>query len=112
MVLAQTDHPENAFWAAHFRALGAMVNTADRPELCDFQFPALIVRDDVSVGVSTGGGSPALAGMLRQRLEDALPEDLETVCQQAAELTARLRQEIPDRQLRARALRKALEELL
>lgn len=62
-----------------------LVNVADIPELCDFYFPALVRRGDVVVGISTGGGSPALAGTLRRELDAVLPEELGG---RAAELAA------------------------
>ena len=77
VILAEKDHPDNEFWAERFRSLGVIVNVADRPELCDFRFPGLIVRGDVSVGIATNGKAPALAALLRQRIGEALPEDLE-----------------------------------
>lgn len=112
VILAEKDHPENAFWADHFRSLGAAVNVADRPELCDFRFPSLIVRGDVSVGIATNGKAPALAALLRRRVEDSLPEDLEAITAIGAELTVRLRKTIPDPRERAKAIRERLEKLL
>ena len=112
VILAQKDHPENAFWAAHFRERGVPVNVADRPELCDFRFPSLIVKGDVSVGIATDGKAPALAALLRERIEDALPEDLEAIAQTAAALTAELRRTISDPKERTRLLRERLNELL
>ena len=87
VILAEKDHPENEAWADHFRGKGVLVNVADRPELCDFIFPSLIVRGDVSVGIATGGKAPALSALLRRRIEQALPEDLEAITALAAELT-------------------------
>lgn len=112
VILAEKDHPDNEFWAAHFRAQGVRVNVADRPELCGFIFPSLIVRGDVSLGIATGGRAPALSALLRSRIEAALPEDLEAILETAAELTAELRKTIPDPHERGKALREKLKELL
>ena len=112
MVLAEKDHPDNESWAARFRALHIPVNVSDRPELCDFRFPSLIVRGDVSVGIATDGKAPTLAALLRQRLEDALPEDLEAIADQAAALTAELRKTVPNPKERGSVLRKKLKEML
>lgn len=112
VILAQKDHPENERWAAHFRGLHIPVNVADRPELCDFSFPSLIVRGDVSVGIATDGTCPALGALLRERIEEALPEDLEAIALRAAELTQELRRSIPDQALRARILREELLKIL
>ena len=112
VILTQKEHPENEAWASHFREQGVPVNVSDRPELCDFRFPSLIVRGDVSVGIATDGKAPALAALLRQRIADALPEKLEDIVIAAGELTAELRQTIPDPQERGRVLRLMLGELL
>ena len=112
VILAEKDYPDNEFWAEHFRSLGAAVNVADRPELCDFRFPSLIVRGDVSVGIATNGKAPALSALLRRRIQEALPEDLETIAAVAAELTQQLRKTIPDPHERGKAIRERLRELL
>ena len=112
VILAEKDHPDNAFWAAHFRERGVTVNVADRPELCDFIFPSVIVRGDVSIAIATGGKAPALSALLRRRIEEALPEDLEAILETAAELTRELRKTIPDPHERGKAIRARLKELL
>lgn len=112
VILAEKDHPDNEFWAAHFRERGVTVNVADRPELCDFIFPSVIVRGDVSIAIATGGKAPALSALLRQRIEDALPEDLEAILEAAAELTRELRKTIPDPHERGKAIRARLKEML
>ena len=112
VILAEKDHPDNEFWAAHFREKGVTVNVADRPELCDFIFPSVIVRGDVSIAIATGGKAPALSALLRQRIEDALPEDLEAILETAAELTRELRKTIPDPHERGKAIRARLKEML
>lgn len=56
--------------AVHERceATGVLVNAADRPEACSVFLPAVLRRGPVSVAVSTGGRSPALAGVLRDAI--------------------------------------------
>jgi precorrin-2 dehydrogenase/sirohydrochlorin ferrochelatase len=46
---------------------GVWVNAADDPANCTFTLPAVLRRGNVTVGVATGGSSPALAGGLRAR---------------------------------------------
>ena len=53
-------------------AAGVWVNVADDPARCSFVLPAVSRDGPVSVAVSTGGASPALAGWLRDRAADAL----------------------------------------
>ncbi len=52
------------------------LNVVDVPELCDFYFSALTRRGDIQVAVSSGGSSPTLAQMIRDKIERILPRDL------------------------------------
>jgi precorrin-2 dehydrogenase/sirohydrochlorin ferrochelatase len=69
LVLSATDDPEVS--RAVFEeatAAGIIVNTADQPALCDFIMPAVVRRGDLTIAISTGGHSPALAARLRGKL--------------------------------------------
>ena len=112
LILAEPGNPDNALWASRFREMGIPVNVCDRPELCDFRFPALIARGAVSVGIATAGAAPVLAGLLRQKIDAVLPDDLESILTAAADLTAELRQSVPDPKERTRLLRQELGRLL
>jgi precorrin-2 dehydrogenase / sirohydrochlorin ferrochelatase len=48
---------------------GLPVNIVDQPDLCSFVVPATIRRGDLTLAISTGGRSPALAKKLRRDLE-------------------------------------------
>ena len=55
-----------------------LCNVADDPELCSFILPAIVRRDPIVVGVSTGGASPALAQRIRSDVAELVgPEHAE-----------------------------------
>jgi precorrin-2 dehydrogenase/sirohydrochlorin ferrochelatase len=70
--------------------VGTWVNSADDPDNCDFYLTANVRRGPVSVAVSTGGLSPALASYLRRRLELELEPELSTL----AEVLGAIRDEL------------------
>ncbi|HYA74166.1 MAG TPA: siroheme synthase CysG [Roseiarcus sp.] len=58
---------------AGIRGAGALINVADRPDLCDFIAPSLVDRSPLVIAISTGGASPMLGRMLKARLESLVP---------------------------------------
>lgn len=46
-----------------------LINVVDEPHACDFQVPAVVRRGDLILSVATNGISPAVAAMVRRRLE-------------------------------------------
>jgi len=70
LVIAATDDPAvNAAVSAEATARGIWVNSADDPANCTFILPAVARDGEVTIAVSTGGASPALASHLRGEVE-------------------------------------------
>ncbi|MGC8626356.1 MAG: precorrin-2 dehydrogenase/sirohydrochlorin ferrochelatase family protein [Acidimicrobiales bacterium] len=80
----------DAMVAADARAGGVWVNSADDPEHCTFMLPAVHRDGRVTVAVSTGGASPALAVWLRDRAAEACGEGIGAL----SEVLAQARREI------------------
>ncbi len=74
LVISATGDPavNRAVWRA-CRRRGVPVNVVDRPELCTFIVPAVVRRGPLTLAVSTGGESPALAKAIRKELERLYP---------------------------------------
>ena len=70
LLLAVTDNSElNSQLVKEAKTVGCIVYCVTDPYLCDFIFPAVAHVGDVKIAVSTNGRSPAVAMMLRQRVE-------------------------------------------
>jgi len=66
------------------------VNIADDPGGSDFTLPASFRSGELTVSVATGGGSPALAALVRDEIEKILPGEWAIFLEIAAKLRARL----------------------
>ena len=73
VIAATNDRAVNTSVSADAAARATLCNVADDPELCNFILPAIVRRDPIVVGVSTGGASPALAQRIRGDIADADP---------------------------------------
>ena len=71
-------------------AAGVWVNSADDPERCSAILPARVRQGRLTVTVSTGGHSPAVASWLRERLAAELGPEYD----QLIELLAEARHEV------------------
>ncbi len=69
---------------------GVLLNVVDRPQWCTFIVPSIAQRGDLTVAVSTGGASPALARRVRLDIERLLGPEYE----RAVVLLARLREHL------------------
>ncbi|HEV7134986.1 MAG TPA: bifunctional precorrin-2 dehydrogenase/sirohydrochlorin ferrochelatase [Gaiellaceae bacterium] len=67
VVAATSDDELNRTISAAAGARRIFCNVADVPELCSFILPALHRRGPITLAISTGGASPALAQWLRDR---------------------------------------------
>lgn len=56
-----------------------LVNVVDDQPYCQFVFPSLVARGNLSVGICTAGASPAVGVRLRKQLEELLPDQTEEI---------------------------------
>jgi precorrin-2 dehydrogenase/sirohydrochlorin ferrochelatase len=88
LVIAATDDPytNETVWQ-EARARGILINVVDDPAHCNFYVPATVRRGPLTLSISTGGTSPALARRIRQNLE----EEYDTVYERYLALLGGLR---------------------
>jgi precorrin-2 dehydrogenase/sirohydrochlorin ferrochelatase len=91
LAIAATDDPSvNRRVSDDAAASRVWVNVADDPDACAFTLPAVLRRGPVTVAVSTGGHSPALAGWLRDQVGELLGPEIGRL----AELLSEARDEL------------------
>ena len=88
--VATDDDRVNASVYQEGKSRGVWVNAADDPAHCDFILPSVLRRGDLTVAVSSGGQSPALARTIREELEIYFSREYEQLAQLAAETRAEL----------------------
>lgn len=68
-------------------------NVVDAPQQASFIMPSIIDRSPLMVAVSSGGTSPVLARLLREKLESVLPQHLGKVANYAGQLRGRVKKQ-------------------
>jgi precorrin-2 dehydrogenase/sirohydrochlorin ferrochelatase len=113
LVFAATDDAQvNRTVAEKVRAAGGLVNVADAPTACNFLVPAVVRQGDLTIAISTGGGSPALSKRLRQRLEATIGPEYDAFLAALRELRAQAQRTISDPAERQAIYRRALDSNL
>lgn len=101
LVVAATGSREVNHRVAQFcRERRIPVNVADAPEECTFFFPAVVKKGDISIGVNTGGKSPAVSSQVRRDIEKAIPDYYEAIADQLGVLREYVKSHVerePDR---------------
>ena len=109
LVAVTNDHKLNAQLIKHAKATGCMVYAVDDPAVSDFTLPALAKIGEIRIAVSTAGKSPAMARVLRQRIEKMITEEDLLQIKLQSYLRANLKQRILDHKVRRRILYEILK---
>ena len=104
VVAATDDRAVNAQVAAASGAARIPCNVVDDRELSSFIMPAIIDRSPVQIAVSTGGTSPVLARLIRERLETLLDGSIGTLAAFADRWRERVKAKFSDLGARRRFL--------
>jgi len=109
LVAVTSNHQLNAQLIKHAKAAGCLVYSVDNPSASDFILPALAKVGEVRIAISTTGKSPAMARVLKQRIEKMVTQ--EDLLQIKLQTYARavLKKRISDQKVRRRILYKMLK---
>ena len=105
---AQANH-RMVLWARKNRI---PANSATDPADCDFYFPSVVRRGNLTVGISTGGRTPALSRLVSRQIQETLPEWYETLAETGVEARERIHQATADSAERKEILVKVLKAAL
>ena len=96
LVIAATSVTEvNKAVFAAAEARNVFCNVADVPELCSFILPAVHREGPITIAVSTGGASPALAQWIRSRLAELVGPEHARIAEQLRELRPWAKRNLP-----------------
>lgn len=102
VVAATNDSQVNLAVSRWAKALNIPVNVADAPEHCDFIFPAMVRQGAVMIALSNQGGSPLLSKVLRQKLQESLPSQLDELAHFFRHQRGAIKKAFPDAEQRQR----------
>lgn len=88
------------------------INAVDDPEYCSFIVPAIVRRGDLTISISTGGKSPALAKKIRQELEQQYGNEYATLLQYLGRVREQVLEKVPDQEQREKVFRCLVENHL
>jgi siroheme synthase-like protein len=110
LAIAATNDPavNQAVWSEAERR-GCLVNVVDDPTHSNFILPAIVQRQDLSVAISTGGSSPALARRLRERVEALIGPEYGVLASLMADLRPELMESFPAGEARLQAALRVLD---
>ena len=79
IVIAATNHPEvNHMVHRDSKKMeqecgkSILTNVADDKSLCDFYFPGIVKKDNIVIGINSGGSSPKETKQIRKQIETIL----------------------------------------
>lgn len=74
VVVATSSREENHRAAELCHAYHILVNVADSEAESSFIFPSVVRKGNISIGINSGTGSPAVSKQIRRQIEKAVPD--------------------------------------
>lgn len=85
------------------------VNTVDDKEKCGFIFPALVKKENITVGISTEGKSPIYARYMRENIEHSLDDRCDEIIDILSSVRAHIKKELDTEEKRKTAFENILK---
>ena len=93
LVISATDQPAINEAVAHAAAAcGILYNVVDQPALCNFITPALVTRGNLQISISTAGGSPTVAQLVKRRIAETIGDEYGALLELATHLRTALKE--------------------
>ncbi|WP_114783806.1 TSUP family transporter [Botryobacter ruber] len=67
-----------------------LTNVADTPAICDFYLGSIVQKGSLKLAISTNGKSPTVAKRIREVLNEAFPDELESVLTKLTDIRKKL----------------------
>lgn len=100
VICASSDRKLHREIAAYCKMHRIPVNLADNQEESTFLFPALVRQEDVVLGITTGGNSPAASRYLREYIYEQLPRGIGRLVQQLGSFRKVVKEALPEQRMR------------
>ena len=91
IIAATADYNLNRSIWEQAKQQGILINVADTPELCDFYLSSVVKKGDLKIAISSNGKSPTLTKRVRELLTDVLPDEIDDLIQNLAEIRDKLK---------------------
>lgn len=86
-----------------------LINTVDDKEKCGFIFPALVKKDNVTIGISTSGKSPLYSRFLREKIESSIDNNSNRIIDVLSQYRLLIKTEIKSEEKRKNAFEHILK---
>ena len=106
MAIAATDSREiNTKATADAAVHNTLLNVVDNPPLCNFIVPSVLHRGPLTIAISTGGVSPAMARTIRKSLEGLYSTELSKYLRLLNTIRTKAMHDISDKRKRSALLK-------
>jgi len=112
LVIAATNSEEiNRQISRDAEAADKLLNVVDQPALCNFIVPSVVRRGLLTIAVSTGGASPAMAKAIRKELQQLYGPEFSRFLGLMKKLRSKAMKEITNRKQREAFLKELADRL-